>query len=200
MTPLQDALMEADRQSERRGIVWETLCRVTDHFHRLNVPYAIVGGIAMQHFGIQRSTQDVDVLLGSEADLRHVHQFLVGHGYLLKSTGSKHLRDEITCVRIEFLIAGDYPGDGKPKPVRFPDPSQVGEESDEGIRFINLRTLVELKLASAKSAAHRIRDRADVLELIHALGLSPEFAARLDPYVRDEFRQLALLPPPNERE
>lgn len=58
--------------------------------------------------------------------------------------------------------------------------------------------MIELKLASAVSAAHRIKDRADVLELIHALGLSASFADKLDPYVRNEFQTLAALPPPSE--
>ncbi|GMV96213.1 MAG: hypothetical protein HRF43_09240 [Phycisphaerae bacterium] len=43
-----------------------------------------------------------------------------------------------------------------------------------------------------------MKDRADVLELIHLLGLSPSFADRLDPYVRQEFLDLAALPPPSE--
>jgi hypothetical protein len=55
-------------------------------------------------------------------------------------------------------------------------------------------------MASAKSAAHRIKDRADVLELIHLLSLPVAFADRLDPYVQQEFRDLAALPPPSERD
>ena len=54
---------------------------------------------------------------------------------------------------------------------------------------------MELKLASAKSAAHRIKVRADVLELIHLLNFGPDFADQLDSYVREEFKTLAALPP-----
>ncbi len=200
MSPLQDALMEADHQAERRGVVWDTLRRVVGEFDRLGIPYAVVGGIAMQHFGIKRSTQDVVVLLASEADLWELHEQLLGRGYRVKSPASKHLRDEITRIRVEFLVAGEYPGDGCAKPVRFPDPRDVAEPSDEGICFVNLKTLIELKLASAKNAAHRIRDRADVLELIHSIGLRAQFADQLDAYVREEFGALAALPAPNERE
>ena len=45
------------------------------------------------------------------------------------------------------MIAGGYPGDGKPKPVVFPDPRTVTSETD-GISYVNLPTLVDLKLAS----------------------------------------------------
>ena len=190
--------MEADRQTQGEGYVWDTLRRIAGELDRLSIPYAVADGIALQHFGLQRSTQDVDVLV--EADgLAQLLQRLVGRGYLRKSPESRHLRDEVTRIRIEFLVAGEYPGDGQPKPVRFPPPQDVGELSAEGIRFVNLKTLIELKLASAKSAAHRIKDRADVLELIHLLGLAADFAEQLDPYVREEFRELAALPPPSKQ-
>lgn len=104
----------------------------------------------------------------------------------------------MTRVRVAFLTTGDFPGDGQPKPVSFPNPSDLPLESDQGILFVDLRSLIELRLASAVSAAHRIKDRADVLELIPALGLPASFANKLDPYVRSEFQTLAALPPTSE--
>jgi hypothetical protein len=62
------------------------------------------------------------------------------------------------------LITGDYPGDGKPKPVMFPDPS-VARSSADGWPVLPLRTLIELKLASAMSAAHRMQDYADAMSV-----------------------------------
>ena len=40
------------------------------------------------------------------------------------------------------------------------------------------------------SAAHRLRDLADVLEVIRVLGLSREFADKLHPWVRAKFAEL----------
>ncbi len=191
--------MEADRQTEREGYVWQTLRRIVGEFDQLGIAYAVVGGIALQHHGLQRSTQDVGVLVGSTEDLRTIHARLIEHGYVRKSPQSRHLRDEVTRVRIGFLVAGEYPGDGKPKPVAFPVPRAVAERSDEGISFVNLAMLIELKLASAKTAPQRIKDRADVLELIHLLSLPPDFAHGLHRYVQEDFRELAVLPPPRER-
>jgi hypothetical protein len=54
--------------------------------------------------------------------LQRVHESLEGRGYLPPFRGSKQLRDTDTGVRIKFLTTGDYPGDGKPKPVAFPQP------------------------------------------------------------------------------
>jgi hypothetical protein len=89
-------------------------------------------------------------------------------------------------VRIDFLIAGRFPGDGRPKPVAFPDPATVGVEID-GIRYLSLSSLVELKLASGMANFVRLRDHADLVELIKAIGLPAEFAEELNPYVRDKY-------------
>ena len=99
------------------------------------------------------------------------------------------MRDTENGVRIEFLIAGDYPGDGKPKPVAFPDPT-LAFETIHGIRFLSLPMLIELKLASGMTNAARIRDLSDVMELIKLKNLPESFAEELDPYVRPKFREL----------
>jgi hypothetical protein len=117
-------------------------------------------------------------------------QRFLGRGYVLAFSGAaKTFRDTETQVRIEFLITGDYPGDGKPKPVAFPDPSIVFTERS-GMRVIPMETLIELKLASGMSAPHRLRDLADVQDLITALKLPIEFAESLDASVRETYRQL----------
>ena len=54
--------------------------------------------------------------------LSAIHAKLEGLGYVPPFSGSKNLRDTEHGVRIEFLIAGEFPGDGKPKPVAFPEP------------------------------------------------------------------------------
>jgi len=50
---------------------------------------------------------------------------------------------------------------------------------------------MELKLASGMTGGlPRLKDFADVIELIKQLGLSQEFAAQLNPYVRDKYLEL----------
>jgi hypothetical protein len=95
------------------------------------------------------------------------------------------LRDARTGVKTDFLISGQYPGDGKPGPISFPIPSAASKES-EGIRFLELVPLIELKLASGR-AAHRGKDLDDVQALIQALLLPHDFADQLHPSVRDSY-------------
>jgi hypothetical protein len=86
-------------------------------------------------------------------------------------------------VKVEFLVAGQFPGDGKPKPVAFPDPRNVTTEI-AGLRCLSLDKLVELKLASGISNPDRMKDISDVYELIKRLKLSADFAQQLNPFVQ----------------
>lgn len=115
----------------------------------------------------------------------------LGRGYVEVRPGGKAVRDTINDARIDFLITGDFPGDGKPKPVAFPDPREAAVLG-ERYRVVSLPRLVEMKLASGMTAPHRLQDLADVLRLIRAADLPQDFAARIDPYVREKFEELWL--------
>ncbi|MCK6484681.1 MAG: nucleotidyltransferase family protein [Phycisphaerae bacterium] len=168
--------------------VHQTLHTIAERLQDAGIPYAIVDGMALVAHGYQRTTEDVDVLVTAEG-LARIHRELEGLGYLPPFAGSRNLRDASTGVRIEFLVAGHYPGDGRSKPVAFPDPNSASIEID-GIRYITLPALVELKLASGMTQPARRRDLADVQDLIRILKLDESFADSLDPYVRPMFLTL----------
>lgn len=182
-------LKEASDYYMARGDVFTTLQNLTRRLEAEKIPYALVGGLALAAHGFVRMTQDVDLLMTREG-LETFKQRFSGRGYVpVFSDAQKTFRDTETQVRIEILITGDYPGDGKPKPIAFPDPSIVFTERG-GMRVIPMETLIELKLASGMSAPHRLRDLADVQDLIVTLKLPVEFAETLDASVRETFRQL----------
>lgn len=182
-------LKEASNYYMARGDVFTTLQNLTRRLDEERIPYALIGGLALAAHGFVRMTQDVDILMTREG-LEIFKQRFLGRGYVLAFSGAeKTFRDTETQVRIEILITGDYPGDGKPKPVVFPDPSVVFTERG-GMRVIPIETLIELKLASGMSAPHRLRDLADVQDLITTLKWPIEFAERLDSSVRETFLKL----------
>jgi hypothetical protein len=183
-----EALRAAGRFFMGEDAVHRSLRRLAGKLDQLGIPYAVVGGMAVATHGYARTTVDVDVLVRPD-DLPRLHGALDGLGYRPPFAGSRDLRDTETGVRIEFLIAGEFPGDGRPKPVAFPDPASTGVDI-EGIRFLALERLIELKLASGLSHPGRLKDLADVQELIRALSLPGEFALRLDPTVRAKFEEL----------
>src|SRR3954452_20933258 len=182
------ALKEGGLHFEEKNKVHETLRRITKRLNSLGIPYAVVGGMAMFAHGFRRFTEDVDLLVTREA-MNQIAEKLDGLGYVRPAGTSTKLRDTDSGVRIEFLITGGFPGDGKPKPVAFPDPQAVSVEID-GTRYLGLSALIELKLASGISAGHRMKDIGDAQELIRVLSLPREFADRLNPYVRDKYLEL----------
>ena len=185
---LRWALSEGSQFFEGKGAVQETLQRVTRRLSELKIPYAICGGLALFAHGYRRFTEDVDILVTPEG-LQRAHETLDGLGYVPPFPGSKNLRDAESRVKIEFLVTGAYPGDGKPKPVAFPDPATVAIELD-GVQYLNLATLVELKIASGMTDPGRLRDLSDVIELIKLLDLKLTFVESLSPFVRDKYAEL----------
>lgn len=184
-------LREASAYFAGEGQLHGTLRRLTQRLNAEGIPYALLGGLALAEHGYPRLTEDIDLLL-TPSGLERFRQRLVGRGYRPAFSGAeKTFRDTETGVRIEIVTAGEYPGDGLPKPVAFPDPTTPGMTVEiEGIRVVTLEKLIELKLASGMSASHRLRDLADVQDLIARLGLPLTLADRLDPSVQAAYRDL----------
>ncbi len=183
------AMDEGDRHFRGEDAVFKTLRKIAGRLESIGVPYAIAGGMALQAHGFRRLTVDVDILVTREG-LGTLHAKLEGLGYIPPFAGSKNLRDAESGVRIEFLVTGQFPGDGKPKPVAFPDPALAGVEI-RGARYLSLPSLVELKLASGMTGGlPRMKDFADVIALVQTLHLGAEFANELNPYVREKYLEL----------
>lgn len=184
-----ERLREAEEFFVKKAPPQSTLERLARRLEREGIPYAVIGGMALNLHGYQRVTRDVDVLLTAEG-LERFERLCVGRGYVAAFPGArKTFQDSETRVPVEIITSGEYPGDGRPKAVAFPDPAASSVEV-EGIRVVALPTLIELKLASGLSAGHRLRDLADVQDLILILDLPLELADALDGSVREEYRRL----------
>ena len=172
-----------------RGMVNNALTKIIRRLDELGIDYAVIGAVALNQYGYRRFTEDIDLLLTKDG-LERFHREMVGLGYRPAFEGSqRQFRSTDENVRVEIITAGEYPGDGRVKAVRFPNPSEAISEID-GIKTITLEKLVELKLASGMSAPHRLKDLADVQELIKVKALTPDFAAKLDPSVREKYAEL----------
>ncbi len=171
------------------GNLNNTLARLAADLSEHGIDYMVIGAVALLAYGYPRFTEDIDLVMTVEG-LERFHTELVGLGYAPSFPGArKRLRSTVDGVSIEVMVSGEYPGDGKPKPVSMPEPASASTEID-GIRFVTLEKLVELKLASGISASDRLKDLADVQELIKIRKLDAEFAQKLDPYVRTKFLEL----------
>ncbi|HVT16890.1 MAG TPA: hypothetical protein VHQ90_12030 [Thermoanaerobaculia bacterium] len=195
---LDAGIAEAERFFMGESRVQRARDKVARLLHEDGIPYALIGAMALNAYGYERVTVDIDLLLTSEGleDFKKRH---LGKGYVQKFPGSKGLRDTELSVNIDVVLAGEYPGDGLPKPVVFPDPADVAVRGDR-VALLPLPRLIELKLASGMTAPHRLKDLADVIETIRALKLPAGLAAELNPYVRVKYGELWQAAQAPERE
>lgn len=184
-----DSYAEGQRYFMGEGKLNNALARLVADLKEHEIDYVVIGAIALMAYGYPRFTEDIDLILDSEG-LDRFHRELVGLGYSPAFQGErKRLRATRDGTRIDVIAAGEYPGNGKPKPVSFPRPSEASVEID-GVKFPTLEKLIELKLASGMTAPDRLKDLADVQELIKIRDLSREFVEKLNPYVRGKFLEL----------
>lgn len=171
------------------GLMNQTLKQLARDLESRGIGYAVIGAIALNQHGYRRFTSDIDLLLSKEG-LARFNAELVGRGYRPAFPGAtRKFRATGENVPIEIITSGEFPGDGKPKAVVFPNPASVSVEIG-GVQTVRLETLVELKLASGMSDLGRLKDLADVQELIRVLNLDATFGERLNESVRPMYLQL----------
>ncbi len=184
------AYAEALKFFKGEGMLNDALGRLAKDLESNDINYVVIGAVALNQYGFHRLTVDIDILLSTEG-LEQFQRELVGLGYRPAFEGARK-KFQITRenIPLEIITTGEYPGDGKPKAVVFPDPKQFAVVID-GIKTISLEKLIELKLASGLTAPHRLKDLADVQELIKVRHLDKTYAENLDASVRDKFIELA---------
>jgi hypothetical protein len=175
-----EKLKDLDRFFQGRDPVHQTMRRAVRRLNRAHIPYAVVGGMAVVFQGYRRTTNDVDLLLTRDGLAEFQRRFVPKNYRPFPGRGRRFI-DRVNEVTIDILVTGAFPGAGRPGPVAFPDPNDVGTEI-ERIRVLDLPTLIQLKLA-----ARRHQDFADVVHLIRAHQLEEAFANRLHPSLRQDY-------------
>jgi hypothetical protein len=169
--------------------------RAVDHLLQAIKCEAVVGGgWAVWHHGfVARVTQDIDMALPAS----RIDEFLQvarvsGFQVLPQPEGRwPKLIHKETSVKVDILPEGARPGTAsKPAPTTIPPPGAMGASGWQ-LTYMNLESLVELKLA-----AGRARDEADVVELLrvnesridsirqHVSRVHPDYASRLDQLIK----------------
>jgi hypothetical protein len=160
--------------------IHNSLRRLVGRLRRAEIPYAIVGGMAVVAHHYRRTTDDLDVLLTPAGFAEFRRKFVPKH-YLPVPRRPCRVVDRQNQVTLDVLVTGAYPGSGDPGPIAYPDPSDVAEPIRK-VQVVNLATLVQLKLA-----ARRFQDFADVVHLIRANELDESFAKSLHRSVRGDY-------------
>lgn len=183
-----DQYAEGQRYFMGQGTLNNTLARLAADLKEHGIDYMVIGAVALLAHGYPRFTEDIDIVLTPEG-LTAFHRELIGLGYVPAFSGARKRLRSADGVSIEVMTTGEFPGDGKPKPVSIPEPANASTEID-GVRFVTFEKLIELKLASGMTAPDRLKDLADVQELIKTKTLDADFAERLHPYVQEQYLKL----------
>jgi hypothetical protein len=173
-------LKEIDLFFEGRGKEHKTMRRLVQNLDKAGIAYAIVGGMAVNAHGHERTTKDVDVLLTADGFNIFRRRF-VPKSYDLVEGHPRRFFDRRNKCMFDILVTGLYPGSGRPGPISYPDPDQVCEIVQKQ-RVVNLPTLIQLKLA-----ARRHQDFGDVVNLIRVHDLAEKFLKKLHPSVHRDF-------------
>ncbi len=173
-------LKELDMFFQGKDPVHQTMRRIARRLEKAHIPYAVVGGMAVFAHGHRRATNDVDILLTAEGFGQFRKTLLKNH-YGLQPGRAKRFVDRANGITLDILVTGLFPGSGKPGPIAYPDPASVGEVIGK-IRFVDLHTLIQLKLA-----ARRYQDFADVVSLIRAHQLDESYQDRLHLSIRRDY-------------
>jgi len=173
-------LWEIEMFFEGRGPEHKTLHRLVEKLEKANIPYAVVGGMAVNFHNHKRATNDVDILLTREG-YRRFRKLFIPKSYDEVPNRPRRFLDRRQQRTIDILVTGHFPGSGEPGPIAYPDPAQVSE-TIENTRVVDLATLIQLKLA-----ARRHQDFADVVSLIRIHNLDNSFLPRLHPCLHQDF-------------
>lgn len=163
-----DALWERIERAVEK--VKDRLRRVTRALNTADIPYAVIGGNAVQHWVAQvdesvvRNTRDVDIIL-NESDLEAATLALKTEGFIYRRSAgvTKFLDGPNAKARdaVHVVFAGKKVREEYPEPV--PDIDQY--ELMDDARTLPLERLVSMKLTS-----FRRKDQVHLLDMI-SIGL-----------------------------
>jgi hypothetical protein len=188
----RDQMQEPQDLPGRYGRVVRALDQV---LHACDCEAVVGGGWAVWRHGyIGRVTQDIDIALSSN----RIEDFLqaasvAGFDVLNQAEGRwPKLTHRETGIEVDILPEGSRPGTAaKTAPTTIPHPKLMGA-SRGTLNYISLPSLIELKLAVG-----RLRDEADVVELIrenqdrldeirrHLQSVHSEYARRLGELIKE---------------
>ena len=170
--------------------VKERFRRVTKALNEAEVPYAVIGGNAVQHWVAQvdesvvRNTRDVDIIL-NESDLDRAIAALEQVGFIYRRAASVSMfldgPDAKARDAVHVVFAGKKVREEYPEPV----PEIDKYELIEGARTLPLEALVRMKLTS-----FRDKDRVHIRDMISVSLVDESWLARLSPELRKRLQEL----------
>ena len=170
--------------------VKDRLRRVTRALNAADIPYAVIGGNAVQHWvsqvdeSVVRNTQDVDIIL-NESDLEKAIPVLEAAGFIFRRVAgiTMFLDGPNAKARdaVRVLFAGKKVREEYAEPV--PEIDQY--EWIEDARTLPFERLVKMKLTS-----FRRKDQVHILDMISIGLIDATWLDRFSPQLRSRLQEL----------
>src|SRR5260370_25133367 len=135
-----EGLKQLDQYFQGKYPGHKSMRRLVKRLEKACIPSVVVGGMALYFHEYRRATNDVDVLV-TPTGLAEFRKRFVPKNYGTTENRPRHFVDKINMVEIDILVTGGVPGRGHPTPIRFPDPTAVGELIDN-ICVVNIPMLI----------------------------------------------------------
>lgn len=179
-----------DRIEKALEKVKDRLRRVTQALNAANIPYAIIGGNAVQHWVAQvdesvvRNTQDVDIIL-NEPDLDRAIEVLGKVGFIFRRAAGISMfldgPDAKARDAVHVLFSG--------KKVREEYPAPV-PEIDQYEMMADARTLPLDRLIGMKLTSFRRKDQVHLLDMISIGLIDSSWLDRFAPELQRRLKEL----------
>lgn len=170
--------------------VQDRLGRVSQALESAGIPYAIVGGNAVQVWvkradeSLVRSTRDVDIAI-ERSRLPDVIAALGPQGFIYRHVKSIDMfldgPDAKARDAVHVVFAGEKVRESDLAPV----PSIDESEHVENVRVVTLAGLVQMKLTS-----HRDKDRTHLRDMIEAGLIDETWPSRLPPELSERLQAI----------
>lgn len=139
-----------------------------------DIPHLIVGGLAVQEYGYERVTIDVDIVVPDVIEAVEALASGLAGQFCRSLEFENRVDDQCNGVPVDLFPAQKVFKEGCR--VSFPSPTEITDE----LRLVTLEQLVSLKLDSwSVSPMRRMRDKTDVVELILRRKLPRDLAIAL---------------------
>jgi hypothetical protein len=183
-----DALWERIERAVEK--VKDRLRRVTRSLNAANIPYAVIGGNAVQHWvsqvdeSVVRNTQDVDIIL-NESDLEKAIPVLEAAGFIFRRAAgitmfldgpNAKARDAVHVVFAGKKVREEY--------------TEAVPEIDQYEWMEDARTLPFERLVKMKLTSFRDKDRVHIRDMISIGLIDAAWLDRFSPQLRQRLQEL----------
>ena len=153
--------------------LWKSLTNLTSILNKEKINFTVIGGAARNQYGVSAITEDIDILVDVR-DKEKMQNLPIGYIRDVSNKKAKVFSLHEPKTKIEVIYTGEEAGSTGSQ-IYYIDPKKISKKI-KNVPFLTLENLIRYKLGSGLYGKGRLKDFADVIELIKANKLSISYA------------------------